>query len=65
MVRPQGVSLPCGRSGWLICVLDQTEPGAAQQYNSVSSGPCATTLASPSERTTIEAAKNAFLAAAT
>lgn len=57
--------LPLGRGGGLICVLYQTEPGAAQQYNSVSSGPCAATSAAPSERTKIEAARNVFLAAAT
>ena len=63
--RSQPVDIAVGLGGGLICALRHEEPGAAQQYISLSSGPSATTSASPSERTKIEAARNVFLSAVT
>ena len=63
--RSQPVDIAVGLGGGLICALRHEEPGAAQQYISLSSGPSATTSASPSERTKIEAARNEYVNAAT
>ena len=62
--RSQPVDIAVGLGGGLICALRHEEPGAAQQYISLSPGPSATTSASPSERTKIEAAENVFLVTA-